>query len=220
MKLPVCACMSVHRQVHSSGDLQTPEEEAGAPGTGATSDCRMPNDSVGPKLSSSARMIACLTTELSLEPSLYYFYVSVEEFSFCYWGLEVVYHWAASSTVEEFWKRHFCGFLVGAPLLLLPPLSSSSSSSSFMIASQSVFSFRKHAALNQTKTLLGYSLVKSSHPRREGGGRSLPHCRAFLWAEAEGILNFAVWYLTVTTTQSPVGIWDPFLPSTLWWSTP
>lgn len=84
MKPSVCACMSVHRQVHSSGDLQTPEEEAGTPGTGATSGCRMPNDSVGPKLSSSARKIACLTTELSLEPSLYYVYVSVEEFSFWY----------------------------------------------------------------------------------------------------------------------------------------
>lgn len=74
--------MSVHWQVHSSGGLQTPEEEAETPGIGATSGCRMPNDSVGPKLSSSARTIACLTTELSLEPSLYYVYVSVEEFSF------------------------------------------------------------------------------------------------------------------------------------------
>lgn len=108
--------------------------------------------------------------------------------------------------LKNFGKDTFVGFWWGLLFLLLPPLSSSSSSSSSMIASQSVLSFREHAALNQTKTLLGYSLVKSSHPRREEGGRSLPHCRAFLWAEAEGILNFAVWYLTVTTTQSPVGI--------------
>lgn len=114
--------------------------------------------------------------------------------------------------VKNFGRDTFVGFWWGLLFLLLPPFSSSSSSSSSTIASQSVFSFRKHTALNQKKILLDYSLVKSSHPRKwgqwrgEGGRRSLPHCRSFLWAEAEGILNFAVWYLTLTTTQSPVGI--------------
>lgn len=72
--------------------LQRPEEDAGAARTGVTSGCRRPNDSVGNQTQFLCKNTAFLTTELSLEPSLYQFYVTVEEFSFWYFGLEVVYH--------------------------------------------------------------------------------------------------------------------------------